>query len=564
MKLAVKISLAIFILLIMVGTTIGLLSYKVAYNEVEKAAGIELIGCANITTGLVDPADIDKLVNGDSTKLSKIEEQVSWTVDHKDIFKEAFLMSMDGKLLAVDKRMKAAGYKAGDSYYFAQEDKNMIQSMKHPEFSKVYTYKSETLKTGYAPIFKDNDPNKGIIALMTINFDAQIISSRTYDTLLAPFLVGVIILVISGFIIYFVIRRMVRPIVLLSGQVNKISEGELSLQPLLFKSEDEVGNLARDFDRMVKNLRDLIREVNQTSIQVAASSEELTASAEQTGKASEEIAQVSLDLASGADKQFNSLEESSMVIEQMSAAVNQIANNTEVVSNAALETAGKAMEGRGSVLTAVAQMDSIDKTMIELSTTINQLGEHSKEIGLIVEVITDIASQTNLLALNAAIEAARAGDMGRGFAVVADAVRKLAEQSTASAQQISSLIGIILSQMDIASVTMDNAQHEVHRGTELVRSAVESFEGIHRSAGDTAQQVEDVAIAIKHLSNGSEKVVQTIRVLLELAEKTSDGTQNLSSSSEEQLASMQEITASSNYLTRMAEEMQVLVEKFKI
>lgn len=564
MGFAGKLTSAILGLLLLVGATVGIIGYDVAYRQVDEAVGIELVGCANITTGLVDPADIEALKNGDTTKLASLEERLNWTADHKAIFKEAFILSLDGKLLAADKRLKAQGYKAGDTYYFADEDKKMIVDMKHSLYSKVYEFNGENLKTGYGPIYKDHDPNKEIIALMAINFDASIIKDRTKETLFAPFLVGAIVLAIAAVVVFFVIRRMVRPVVQVSAQLNRIAMGELTVAPLGLKGKDEVGMLARGVDQMTENLRKLITEVGQMSVQVAASSQQLTASADQTGKASEQIALVTQDLASGSEKQLHSLQETTEVIQGMSEAMGRIAGNAEQVTAAATNTAETAQQGRTVVRTAIGQMDSVDKMIKELSAIIGGLDHRSKEISEIISVMTDIAKQTNLLALNAAIEAARAGEQGRGFAVVADSVRKLAEQSSGSANQITELISDIVGQMGQAASAMEAATKEVAQGTELVHSTGRSFEQIQESASETAKQVEDVSSAVRHLSDGSEKIVQSVQLLLDVADQATEGTHSVSAASEEQLATMEEIAASAAYLSNLSEELQVLIDRFKV
>lgn len=564
MGFAAKMTSAIVAVLLLIGALIAAIGYRVTYKQVDEAVGIELVGCANITTGLVSPADIERLARGESSVLAKIEEQLNWTVDHKDIFKEAFILTLDGKILAADKRMKLHGLQSGDAYYLDPQDKEMLTGMKHSLYSDVYEFGGEKLKTGYGLIYKDHDPNQEVIALMAINFDAKIIQQRTMETLKLPMYTGAAALLAGMVLIYFVIRHMVKPVVKLSGQVNLIAGGDLTLEPLLFKSNDEVGRLAKDVNEMTGSLRKLIREVNQTSMQVAASSEELTASAEQTGKASESIALVSQDLAAAAEKQLRSLEDTSGIISRMSEAIGGIAANAEGVTRTAVETAGKAETGLESARHAVEQMNAINTTMTDLSRTVLALGEQSKEIGSIVEVITEIAAQTNLLALNAAIEAARAGEHGRGFAVVADSIRKLAEQSTRSAHQISELIGLILGQIDKVSHTVLSASVEVGEGAQLVQSAGDAFVDIRSSASDTAERIEEVSQAVHRMSEGAGGVVNSIQLLLALADTTAEGTQNASAASEEQLATMEEITASATYLSSLAEELQHLIEKFKV
>lgn len=221
---------------------------------------------------LVDPADISALVSGDSSKVAAVEDRISWIINHKPIFKEAFILSLDGTVLAADKSFKERGYKAGDTFYFSDKDKEMITTMKHSAYSKVYTYQGTSLKTGYGPIYQDHDPTKPIIALMAINFDGPLIQTRTRDIIVQPFIIGASILVVAIIAAYLAIRRMVRPLTKLSSSVNNVAKGDLTREPLLFKSKDEIGTLARDFNEMTSSLRYLITQANDTSMLVASSS----------------------------------------------------------------------------------------------------------------------------------------------------------------------------------------------------------------------------------------------------------------------------------------------------
>ncbi|MGN7762191.1 methyl-accepting chemotaxis protein [Paenibacillus sp. 22594] len=564
MKLATKLIWMMLIVLLLVGSSIGFFGYRAAYHQVDEAAGIELVGCANITTGLIDPADIAALVGGDNSKVAAIEDRIGWIVAHKPIFKEAFILSLDGKILAADASMKKRGYKAGDSFYFTEEDKAMITTMKHSAYSKVYTYQDTSLKTGYGPIYQDHDPSKPIIALMAINFDGPLIQERTKDIIVQPFIIGASILIVAILAAYLVIRRMVSPLTKLSGSVNTIARGDLTHEPLLFKSKDEIGTLARNFNDMTLSLRELITQVNDTSMLVASSSQELSASAQETNRAGEHSVNVTIELADGANTQLKDLEGSYKSVQDMSRYIAQIADNADSAMDTAASNAQKARLGRQSIDSTTTQIGVVSGSIQDLSDIITTLGSHSKEIENIVGTIASIAEETNLLALNAAIEAARAGEEGRGFAIVAGSVRKLAERSAKSAGQIGELVSLIISQMDNAGETMRRSTEEMQQGKELIVSAGQSFSEIETSVSDMSSQSQQISATVRELGSISGGLVEAIQNIVRISNHTAEGAETLSATSQEQLAAMEEVESSAAFLSSLAEKLQVLVEKFKI
>lgn len=153
MGLASKITYSLIALLVIMGMILGVFSYQTAYEQVKTSAGVELVGCANITTGLVNPSDVEQLLLGNSTGLESMEQRLNWTVEHKSLFKEVFLLSLDGKILAADENLRARGYQAGDAFYFDPAAQQMINEQKHSMYSDVFTYDGVQLMSGYGPIF---------------------------------------------------------------------------------------------------------------------------------------------------------------------------------------------------------------------------------------------------------------------------------------------------------------------------------------------------------------------------------------------------------------------------
>ncbi|ANC76069.1 hypothetical protein ABE65_004280 [Fictibacillus phosphorivorans] len=377
-------------------------------------------------------------------------------------------------------------------------------------------------------------------------------------------ILGIVIVVAALAIGYTISLMISRPVVRMSNMLNDIADGDLTMDPISIKNKDEIGMLADGINHMGSNLAALIRQVRATAEQVAASSEELTASAEQTSMATEQIATTIGEVAGGSQEQVRTVDDIVEAMNQLSAGIQQIAVSMQNMSEASSRSMQVAEGGNETIQKTIGQMDAIHTSMDSTSQVVKDLGEQSQEITNIVDVITDIAGQTNLLALNAAIEAARAGEQGRGFAVVADEVRKLAEQSSASASQIGQLITSIQELTEKAVAAMKNGTIEVNGGRELVYQSGEAFKSLYDTVAEVSGQVSDISAATEQMTASTEHVVGSIDVISSMAETAASSTQEVSASAEEQLASMQEISSSSIALSQLAEEMNEAINKFKV
>jgi methyl-accepting chemotaxis protein len=370
-------------------------------------------------------------------------------------------------------------------------------------------------------------------------------------------------IVVGGLLAALFILSITRPLNRIIATSQLVSRGDLS-QRIAVKSDDELGVVAGSFNAMVDSLRSLIVDIGQTSSQLAVSSEQLSASAEQTSHATAHIAASIQEVSLASDNQSRHTEQSERTIVDISGKVAHIAGTIDRLHETSRTAEDKAAAGSETVQAAVGQMATIHATVGGFEQIIGHLHARSAEIGQIIKAITSIAQQTNLLALNAGIEAARAGEHGRGFAVVASEIRKLAEQSSQSAQSIAELIGAIQTDTEGAVHHMASTSREVQTGLDMVQQSGALFAEIARLVEQASEMTGHVTEDAAAIAGGTEQMVQAMGVLSGAAEKNAAGSQNISAAAEQQLASMEEISASATALSRMAEELAIAVEKFKL
>lgn len=358
-------------------------------------------------------------------------------------------------------------------------------------------------------------------------------------------------------------NRIVKPIAQLAEAVELASNGDLTTE-IITGSKDEIGQLATSFNQMAADLRNIVYQVIHAAETVAVASQDLFNSSSDTSNANDQVVQVIGQLATGAVNQAESLSETNSIVLLMSQNTQQVALNAQSVSQSVIKAVEEAKEGLTQSETAVRTMQEIKEITDLTGAKINELGKSSQKVGQIIEVIKGIATQTNLLALNAAIEAARAGEMGRGFAVVAEEVRKLAEQASASTEQITFLIAGIQKETEQAINIMNQGSQGVTEGVDAVNAAGSSFRNIALEIDQIAQEIQEVSTAAQQMAGSSEQIVQSVGEIAAIAEQTSASAQEVSSTVDLQSASIEETTSATQSLTELGKELQSLLSKFKI
>jgi len=389
------------------------------------------------------------------------------------------------------------------------------------------------------------------------------INDASKDIRMATFIVVLVASLLALIFIILFTRALLRPIKRLQESARAVSKGDLTVK-MDTARKDEIGDLAKYFERMVDNLRMMILGVQETAEQVSASSQELSASAEQTTKAIEHSTLAIQELAEGAEQQVRRVADGTAQMGSMAEEVRTMSEHVQSITDNMKNTSGAAAEGNAAASQAMQQMNSIQETVEQLAEVVQSLNTRSIEIGSMVDVIATISKQTNLLALNASIEAARAGDAGRGFAVVAGEVRKLAEESGSSAAQIGELVNNIRLDMDAALKAMEAAQNRVGDGIEAVNASGQSFAQIREAVVEAAHTLDGLSGQTQQLEAGAADVAKAMKDISGITQEAAANTESVSASSEEQLASVEEIASSSAHLNSMAEQLQGLLGMFKM
>lgn len=559
-----KIAIIVLSIVLVSISLVTVVSYVTSYNQVKQAAGVELIGCANITTGILNPEDIEKLAAGDDSIRQQIEERISWTIAKKPIFKNEYILSLDGKLLAADKSLQEQGIKAGDSFDIDQKAFEMVKTMKHPEFSDVYAFGGVDRITGYAPIYKDHDESKEIIAINAIDFDASILSERTWDMMKGTIIIGSILPFLAAIITYLIVRVTIKPIKRVIDHVNLVACGDFTAASLEVKSKDEIGDLAENFNRMVQNLSALVKEVKLNSKQLNDNSQDLRQAADHTGESADQIANAIQEVASGTTQQADQANTVLTLVEDVKREVSNGDERAHLTVQMAIDSTEEARRGEEAISKAIQHLSAVTNTVRFATDSIQKLGKRSDEIGGIITVITNISNQTNLLALNAAIEAARAGEQGKGFAVVADEVRKLAEQSAQAAQQITELIKDIQAETSVTVRTMESNLDAVEQQVSIIRQGGDALTTIVSQVVRTEGSVKEMQQVFEQISLMMDRVLTSVEMIASIIEQTAASSEEVSANAIEQTNSVDRMVENAASLAEMANRLQMEVSKFKV
>jgi methyl-accepting chemotaxis protein len=418
----------------------------------------------------------------------------------------------------------------------------------------------------------DEMRNEENVLLKTRSDEAQTSARNTTLTIIFGTLAAVIVLALAGFIIT---RNIARPLRDLTAVAERITAGDLNVKVSANTRTDEVGVLARTFDRMTQSLRTMAGAAEQIAAgdlrstitpqspddvlgnafarmvdNLREQTRQLVEGANVLGAAASEIVASTTQLASSASESAAAVSETTTTVEEVRQTAQVASQKAKHVSDSAQKAAQISLSGRKSAEDVGAGMTRIRQQMDAIAASMGRLSEQSQTIGQIIATVEDLAAQSNLLAVNAAIEAAKAGEHGKGFGVVAQEVKSLAEQSRQATTQVRTILSDIQKATTTAVLATEQGSKAVDVGTRQTEAAGESIQALTASVGEAAQA------AIQIAASSQQQLVGVDQVAAAMGSIKQASTQNV--------ASARQLEGAARSLGDLGQRLKQMVERYKV
>jgi len=563
-------------LLILPGLVIGFESYKTAKDELDEDGKVLLKNSVNQVVHLID-AKQEEVTRGNLT-IKQAQEEIKEIIlgkknsDGTRPINKAIDLGQYGYISILDSEGDVHGHPSleGKNIMDLEDEKTGFRFVE----DLIKQGKSGGGYTEY--IWKLPGTNKFEEKISYSAYDEDwdwIVSAGTYKldfnegSRKILYVLGItlgIACIIGILVILLFARHISSPIRKINRALEQVANGDLSIDTILVKNNDEIGTLAKSYNIMIENLKGLLSTVKNSSNTVTKASSSLQDISSQTAKATDEVAQTISEIANSSSEQARDVEEGATQINQLGKEIEDVAIISDEMDKLSNQTNNLTREGLEVVNILANKSEENSIAAQKVNDMVLQLNDNTKQIGIITETISKIADQTNLLALNASIEAARAGDAGRGFAVVAGEIRKLAEQSAKAINDINNILQDIQNSSEVAVNSTRETKNIANQQNEAVENTKKIFSDISSVIQKLIGKVDAVTGHSISMNKKKEKIISMIENLSAISEETAASTEEVSAATQEQSASIQEVASYAQELNTLSNDLLNAVNGFKI
>jgi methyl-accepting chemotaxis protein len=426
-------------------------------------------------------------------------------------------------------------------------------------YSSTYKYKGTEVYDVLVPV---HDGDK-LLGAIDIGLSMKTVKDTINNVLIIIVAISLVMFLIAAFILLKVSKGITNPLNKLVSAAGKIAQGDLR-HSVEINSNDEIGILYESFNTMTDYLKDTMKTIKDSSFEVSDMSSNLSSNSKQMTITTGDVTNSIQGVSEGTSHQASDLVDISNNILKLSDELDNIYNKINGVKDSSSLTEEKAIEGKKQIDILLKSIEEVKISFDEQAIKINNLNESVSKVGNITNVINGISEQTNLLALNAAIEAARAGEAGRGFAVVSEEVRKLAEQSKESTEEIQRLIELISSETKDVLDNSNNVTGLVDKQSSTVISTREAFNEMLNSLSNIGPYVAETNKSLETTMESKDSIIETMDNITAVSQETSASAEEIAASSEEMLANSEEVSDFAIKLEDISKKLNDEINKFEI